>query len=513
MPKRALISVSNKEGVVSFAEGLVSLGWEIVSTGGTARVLSQAGVPVIEVSKLTGFPEIMDGRVKTLHPKVHGGILARRGVDDGVLAEHGIAPIDLVCVNLYPFRETIARADCSLEEAIEQIDIGGPAMIRAAAKNHRDVLVVVDPADYPLVLEALRCGNDDAALRRTLAAKAFAHTAAYDGAIAGYLSSLAADGSRRALPDLLHLALVRAPWSLRYGENPHQEAAFYADLEDSERGIADGRLLQGKALSFNNIADADAAYACVRDLPQPACVIVKHMNPCGAAVGANAADAYRRAYEADPVSAFGGIVAFNVPVDAEAAEEIAKVFTEVVIAPGFDDAARKALAKKKNLRLLAMPHAAPIAGGWDLRRVAGGLLVQRRDAGVVRKEACRVVTKRAPSDEEWRDLLFAWAIVKHLKSNAIALAHRQATVGLGMGQTSRVVAARLAVEQAKERAQGAVAASDAFFPFRDGVDALAEAGVRAVIQPGGSVRDAEVIAAADEHGIAMVFTDRRAFRH
>jgi len=512
---RALISVSDKTGVADFARELAAHGVEILSTGGTARLLRDAGISVRDVSDYTGFPEIMAGRVKTLNPKVHGGILARRDVDADLAAmrQHGIEPIDLVCVNLYPFREAVARDGCTLDDVIENIDIGGPCMVRAAAKNHRFVTVVVDPADYAMVLAAMQDGALDENRRRALAVKAFAHTAAYDGAIANHFSALNADGSRRTFPDILTRQFIKTAHELRYGENPHQRAAFYADPEDAGVSMADCELLQGKAISYNNIADADAAFALVRDFSETAVVIVKHANPCGVAVGEGQADTYERARAADAVSAFGGIAAFNRPLEGETARLIMETFMEVVIAPGFSAAAREVLAAKKNLRLLAAPSAAPVSGGWEFKRVNGGLLVQERDAHILSRDACKVVTGRTPTEEEWRDMLFAWTVVKHVKSNAIVFAKDGVTLGVGAGQMNRVNSTRIAAEHGGAACRGAAVASDAFFPFRDGLDALAAAGATAVIQPGGSIRDEDVVAAADKHGIAMVFTGIRHFRH
>ncbi len=513
--ERALISVSDKTGIVEFARALVERGVEILSTGGTARLLRDAGIKVREVSDYTGFPEIMDGRVKTLNPKVHGGILARRdhAEDRAAMQAHGIQPIDLVCVNLYPFREAVSKPGCTIEDAIENIDIGGPCMVRAAAKNHQFVTIIVDPGDYGMVLDSMDAGTLDEGKRRALAVKAFAHTAAYDGAIAHYFSSLNADGTQRAFPDILTRQFIKTRHELRYGENPHQKAAFYADPEDVGVSMADCQILQGKAISFNNIADADAAYACVRDFEASAVVIVKHANPCGVALGEDQADAYARARAADAVSAFGGIAAFNRPVTAATARLIGETFMEVIIAPGFDDEAREILAAKKNLRLLLAPSAEPIAGGWDFKRVSGGLLVQERDAHRLDQGDCRIVTKRQPSKQEWQDMLFAWTVAKHVKSNAIVFAKDGVTLGVGAGQMNRVNSTRIAARHGGEAIHGSAVASDAFFPFRDGVDALAEAGATAVIQPGGSIRDEEVIAAADEHGLTMVFTGIRHFRH
>ncbi|HKJ82655.1 MAG TPA: bifunctional phosphoribosylaminoimidazolecarboxamide formyltransferase/IMP cyclohydrolase [Mariprofundaceae bacterium] len=513
---RALISVSDKTGVVEFARHLSDQQIEILSTGGTARLLRESGITVRDVSDYTGFPEMMDGRIKTLHPRVHGGILARRNHDEDMAAmeTHGIGRIDLIVVNLYPFRETIANPDCAIDDAIENIDIGGPCMIRAAAKNHRFVTVVVDPGDYARVQKEIESSGgsvgDD--IRRMLAVKAFAHTADYDGAIANHFSSLNTDDSRRAFPDIFTRQFVRAR-DLRYGENPHQQGTFYADPEDAGVSLADCEVLQGKELSYNNIADADAAFACVRDFADSAAVIVKHANPCGASVGGNQSEAYERARAADSVSAFGGIAAFNRELEGATAKLIAETFMEVVIAPGFSDEARNILAEKKNLRLLLAPSAEPVTGGWEFKRVNGGLLVQQRDTHILERSACKVVTQRQPTESEWQDMLFAWTMAKHVKSNAIVFAKENITLGIGAGQMNRVNSTRIAAHHGGEAIKGSAVASDAFFPFRDGVDALAEAGAVAVIQPGGSIRDEEVIAAADEHGIAMVFTGVRHFRH
>ena len=504
---RALISVSDKMGVVDFARALSERGVDILSTGGTAKLLREAGIACRDVSDYTGFPEMMDGRVKTLNPKVHGGILARRD-NPGDLAsmkEHGILPIDLVCVNLYPFREAVAKEGCTIDDAIENIDIGGPCMVRASAKNHKFVAIVVDPADYGMVLESLDADTLDENKRRALAVKAFAHTAAYDGAIANHFSALNADGTTRQF--------VKTADELRYGENPHQDGAFYADPEDVGVSLADCEVLQGKALSYNNIADADAAFACVRDFADNAAVIVKHANPCGVAVGGAQEVVYEKARAADSVSAFGGIAAFNRPLEEATAKLIAETFMEVVIAPGFSDGARAALADKKNLRLLLAPSAEAVSGGWEFKRVNGGLLVQERDAHILDRAACKVVTKRQPTEKEWQDMLFAWSVAKHVKSNAIVFAKDGVTLGVGAGQMNRVNSTRIAAHHGGETIKGSAMASDAFFPFRDGVDALAEAGATAVIQPGGSIRDDEVIKAADEHGLAMIFTGIRHFRH
>jgi phosphoribosylaminoimidazolecarboxamide formyltransferase / IMP cyclohydrolase len=509
--RRALVSVSDKTGIAAFAAKLAALGVEILSTGGTHRVLSDAGVRVREVADYTGFPEMMDGRVKTLHPKIHGGILGRRGTDDAVMAQHRIDAIDLVIVNLYPFAATVARADTTPELAVENIDIGGPAMIRSAAKNHADVLVVVDPNDYTQVLETLESGGADFAFRHRFAAKAFAHTAGYDAAVAAYLSGA------QEFPDLLTLQFDKRE-QLRYGENPHQHAALYADRTGAPSGTVTGATqLQGKELSYNNVADTDAALECVRVFDEPACVIVKHGNPCGVAIAANLKDAYDRAYTTDPTSAYGGIVAFNRPVDGAALEAVVeRQFVEVMIAPEFDAAAVALARRKKNLRLLRCGALAGHARGLEIKRVGGGVLVQTADSQCLDATALRTVTRRAASPAEMTDLLFAWKVAWFVKSNAIVYARGGATIGVGAGQMSRVVSARIAALKAADEGlvvPGSVMASDAFFPFRDGIDAAAAAGIAAVIQPGGSVRDAEVIAAADEHGIAMVFTGIRHFRH
>jgi phosphoribosylaminoimidazolecarboxamide formyltransferase/IMP cyclohydrolase len=517
---RALISVSDKNGITEFAQGLHALGIEILSTGGTAALLSGAGVPVVEVSDYTGFPEMMDGRVKTLHPKVHGGILARRGTDEAVMAEHGIPPIDLVVVNLYPFEQTVARADCDLATAIENIDIGGPTMLRAAAKNHAAVTVVVDSGDYGLVLDELRQndGQVSDATRFALAVKTFEHTARYDGAIANYLGVIGHGDERAAFPHTLNLQ-YRQVQTMRYGENPHQRAAFYVEHQPGEASVATAQQLQGKELSYNNVADTDAALECVKSFNEgPACVIVKHANPCGVALGESPLAAYDRAFRTDPTSAFGGIIAFNRPLDAATAQAIIeRQFVEVIIAPAIDPAAVPVLATKKNVRVLACGEwgEAP-AAGLDFKRVNGGLLVQDRDLGRVSASELKVVTQRAPTEHEMRDLLFAWRVGKFVKSNAIVYCKDGMTIGVGAGQMSRVYSAKVAALKAADEGlevRGSVMASDAFFPFRDGIDQAAEAGIVAVIEPGGSMRDDEVIAAADEHGMAMVFTGMRHFRH
>ncbi|HYD54564.1 MAG TPA: bifunctional phosphoribosylaminoimidazolecarboxamide formyltransferase/IMP cyclohydrolase [Gemmatimonadaceae bacterium] len=512
---RALLSVSDKTGLVDFARALHELQWELVSTGGTARALRDAGLPVREVSEVTGFPEMLDGRVKTLHPVVHGGLLARRDLAEHMEAirAHGIEPIDLVVVNLYPFRETAARRDVAPEDVVEQIDIGGPSMLRSAAKNFASVTVVVDPADYARVLESLRGGAakaaDAAALRRELAGKVYAHTGAYDGAIASWF----AQERGESFPERLTLGFERRQ-ALRYGENPDQAAAWY--VEGPGAGL--GGLVQrgGKELSFNNLLDLEGALLATDPFDdEPCCAIIKHTTPCGLAVGTTALDAYRRALACDPVSAFGSVISFTVPVDEETANAVASLFVECIVAPEFSEAAVEVLGRKRNLRVL-QGRASATKGAVDYKRVRGGLLVQQCADPTVDRSTWKVVTQRAPSEEEQRDLLFAWRAVGSVKSNAIVLARGGATIGIGAGQMSRVDAAFLAVHKARavgHDTAGAVLGSDAFFPFRDGVDQAAEAGVKAIVQPGGSVRDAEVIAAADEKGIAMVFTGRRQFRH
>jgi len=516
--KRALISVSDKTGIVEFAKELSASGVEILSTGGTARMLADNGIKVIEVSDYTGFPEMMDGRVKTLHPKIHGGVLGRRGTDEAVMAENDIQPIDMVVVNLYPFEQTIARDDSTLPMAIENIDIGGPTMLRAAAKNHVDVTVVVDAADYGRVLEEMK-SNGGAVTTQTrfeLAVKTFEHTARYDGAIANYLGKITASGENTAFPNTFNSQYTKAQ-EMRYGENPHQEAAFYVEHDNRDACIATAKQLQGKELSFNNIGDTDAALECVKQFDEaPACVIVKHANPCGVALGASLVEAYDRAYQTDPESAFGGIIAFNHELDGDTAKAIVdRQFVEVIIAPSVSQAAIDAVAAKKNVRLLE-------CGQWsgqpeprlDFKRVNGGLLVQDCDLELYNE--LKVVTKRKPTDEEMADLLFAWRVAKYVKSNAIVYGKNNMTIGVGAGQMSRVNSARIAgikAEHAGLEVKGSVMASDAFFPFRDGLDQAGAAGITAVIQPGGSMRDDEVIQAADEHNIAMVFTGMRHFRH
>jgi phosphoribosylaminoimidazolecarboxamide formyltransferase/IMP cyclohydrolase len=512
--RRALLSVSDKTGIVELARSLAGLGFELVSTGGTARAIADAGLAVTEVAALTGFPEIMDGRVKTLHPKVHGALLGRAGTDDAVMREQGIAPIDVAVINLYPFAETIARPGCAYEDAIENIDVGGPAMLRAAAKNHARVAVLVDPADYAGVIDELARGGVGEETRRRLAAKAFGHTAAYDSLVSGWLRRQQGD---TRFPESF-AAGFRKKQDLRYGENPHQRAAFYADPLATGASVTSARQLQGKELSFNNIADADTAIECARQFESPACVIVKHANPCGVAVAAGLHEAYLRAYEPDTTSAFGGIIAFNRPLDARTAAAIVeRQFVEVIAAPAFLPGALEVLAGKHNVRVLETgPLVASPAPALELKSVAGGLLVQTRDDGAIDAAALKVATRRAPSASELADLHFAWRVCKFVKSNAIVFAKDGRTVGIGAGQTSRVISTRIAAikaADAKLEVAGCVMASDAFFPFRDGLDAAAELGIRAVIQPGGSLRDDEVIAAADERGIAMVFTGMRHFRH
>ncbi len=522
MTRRALLSVSRKEGIVELARGLAARGFEVLSTGGTASELEKAGVPVTGVSKATGFPEILDGRVKTLHPKIHAGILARRDQPEHVkaLGEHGVAPIDVVVVNLYPFEDKVAKG-ASFDEALEFVDIGGPSMVRAAAKNFRDVAVVVDPGDYALLLEQLdREGGIDAATRLYFAQKAFRHTGRYEAAISAYFSQVELREGRfvpaeadETFPYRLNLSFEKVQ-DLRYGENAHQRAAFYSDLGSTLYSVAAARKLQGKELSFNNILDLDSAWRLVTELDHPACVIVKHTNPCGTGLGQGPLEAYERAWACDPTSAFGGVIAFNVKLDASAAEKLAERFVEAVIAPGFEKPALERLAKKTSLRVMSM-DATGIhkVSGFDLRRVVGGLLAQQWDLHRLERDRCEAVTRRKPTDAEWQALLFAWTVVKHVKSNAIVYANAHQTVGVGAGQMSRVDSARIAAQKAVLPLAGTVVASDAFFPFRDGIDEIAKTGATAVIQPGGSVRDEETIAAADEHGLAMVFTGVRHFRH
>ncbi|HBO9624408.1 TPA: bifunctional phosphoribosylaminoimidazolecarboxamide formyltransferase/IMP cyclohydrolase [Pseudomonas aeruginosa] len=525
--RRALISVSDKTGVVDFARELVALGVEILSTGGTYKLLRDNGISAVEVADYTGFPEMMDGRVKTLHPKVHGGILGRRDLDGAVMEQHGIKPIDLVAVNLYPFEATVARPDCDLPTAIENIDIGGPTMVRSAAKNHKDVAIVVNAGDYAAVIESLKAGGLTCAQRFDLALKAFEHTSAYDGMIANYLGTIdqtrdtLGTADRGAFPRTFNSQFVKAQ-EMRYGENPHQSAAFYVEAKKGEASVSTAIQLQGKELSFNNVADTDAALECVKSFLKPACVIVKHANPCGVAVvpedEGGIRKAYDLAYATDSESAFGGIIAFNRELDGETAKAIVeRQFVEVIIAPKISAAAREVVAAKANVRLLECGEwPAERAPGWDFKRVNGGLLVQSRDIGMIKAEDLKIVTRRAPTEQEIHDLIFAWKVAKFVKSNAIVYARNRQTVGVGAGQMSRVNSARIAAikaEHAGLEVKGAVMASDAFFPFRDGIDNAAKAGITAVIQPGGSMRDNEVIAAADEADIAMVFTGMRHFRH
>jgi phosphoribosylaminoimidazolecarboxamide formyltransferase/IMP cyclohydrolase len=512
--RRALISVSDKRDLISFASGLTGMGVEILSTGGTCRQLQEAGIEAIEVSAKTGFPEIMGGRVKTLHPVIHGGLLGRRGTDEDVMAEHGIEPIDLLAVNLYPFEQTIADPNATLEDAIENIDIGGPAMIRAASKNHDGVAVVVDPDDYDEVLEALRNDTMSAEYRRRLAAKAYAHTAGYDTAITKYLSQSLNDdplGSR-----FLHAGSIKE--KLRYGENPHQDAAFYVDQKRTKGALATANQLQGKALSYNNIADSDAALECVKQFKEPACVIVKHANPCGVAIADEIQTAYERAFTTDPTSAFGGIIAFNRPLDAKTARAIInRQFVEVIVAPDIEKDALTVTGEKKNVRVLETGEwSKGTSAGLDYKKVSGGLLVQGTDLGIVSKKDLKVVTEKSPDAQQIAELLFAWQVAKFVKSNAIVFCKDGMTIGVGAGQMSRVYSTKIAAIKAADEGltiKGSVLASDAFFPFRDGIDAAAEHGIAAIIQPGGSMRDDETIAAANEHGLAMVFTGMRHFRH
>lgn len=525
--RRALLSVSDKTGIVEFATQLAEQGVELLSTGGTAKLLAEAGLTVTEVSDYTGHPEIMAGRVKTLHPKVHGGILARRGIDEDVMQTHDIQAIDLVVVNLYPFAATVANEDCSLEDAIENIDIGGPTMVRAAAKNHKDVTIVVNAKDYQRVLAEMAENNHSLTYqtRFDLAIAAFEHTAEYDGMIANYFGARIdsvkcdtdCDHEHSEFPRTFNMQLTKKQ-DLRYGENSHQSAAFYVENTIQEASVATATQLQGKALSFNNIADTDAALECVKEFEEPACVIVKHANPCGVALGKDLYDAYDRAHKTDPTSAFGGIIAFNRELDEKTAQAIIdRQFVEVIIAPTISEEAAKVVAAKQNVRLLACGDwQGQLTDGHDFKRVNGGLLVQERDFGMVESDDLTVVTKRQPTEQQLKDLLFTWKVAKYVKSNAIVYCKDSMTIGVGAGQMSRVYSAKIAgIKAADENLEvkGSVMASDAFFPFRDGIDAAAAAGITAVIQPGGSMRDNEVIAAADEHDIAMVFTGMRHFRH
>ena len=521
MIQSALISVSDKTGLVEFAKELAAMNVSILSTGGTAELLKKNGIAVTEVADYTGFPEMMDGRVKTLHPKVHGGILARRDMASHMdaIEKHGINTIDMVVVNLYPFQQTVAKEDCTLEDAIENIDIGGPAMLRSAAKNYRDVAVVCDPADYADIIAEMK-KNDGSLSTDTkfeLSKKTFSHTAQYDGAIANYMSSLKADKkhqNRKAYPEILNLQFEKVQ-DMRYGENPHQSAAFYREKDIEQGTLASYKQLQGKELSYNNISDADAAWECVKNFDEPACVIIKHANPCGVAVGKDLLDAYQKALQTDPEAAFGGIIAFNGELDARTSEEVSKLFVEVLIAPSFTEEAKGIFNRKKNLRLLEIKLGKNV-NAFDMKRVGGGLLVQSPDIVDVIATDLKIVTKQQPTPQQMADMLFASKVVKFVKSNAIVFCGNGMALGIGAGQMSRVDAARTATMKAENAGlslKGSVVASDAFIPFRDGLDIVANAGATAVIQPGGSVRDPEVIAAADEHGIAMVFTSIRHFRH
>ncbi len=514
---RALISVSHKEGVLDFAKEISRLGIEILSTGGTAKLLRDGGVPVKDVSEFTGFPEMLDGRVKTLHPKVHGGILGRRGNPEHVkqMKQHGIEPIDLVVVNLYPFEQTVAKPGCTLEDAIENIDIGGPTMLRSAAKNYTDVAVVVSPRDYSRVLDELRkTGEVSLKTRFELCRTVFLHTASYDSAISAWLSNQVPADEKTRFPNILTLHYEKVQ-NLRYGENPHQQGAFYREYGIKEPCVSHARQLQGKEMSFNNYLDANSALELVKEYGGIAAVVVKHNNPCGVATSSSLADAYRKARDCDPVSAFGGVIAFNHLVDLETAKEITATFVEVIVAPEFAPDALEELKKKKDLRLLDIgPNIAGAPEGMDLKKVTGGLIYQDRDLGKIADvKALTVASKRKPTEEEYEALSFAWKVCKHVKSNAIVFTRKDQTVGIGAGQMNRLDSVRIAVMKAQSTLKGTVLASDAFFPFRDGLDEAAKAGVTAVIQPGGSLKDEEVIKAADEHGIAMVFTKMRHFRH
>ncbi|ALR14499.1 bifunctional phosphoribosylaminoimidazolecarboxamide formyltransferase/IMP cyclohydrolase [Vibrio natriegens] len=523
--RRALISVSDKTGIVEFAQALAERGVDILSTGGTARLLAEQGIAVTEVSDYTGFPEMMDGRVKTLHPKVHGGVLGRRGQDDEVMEKHGINPIDMVVVNLYPFAETVAKDGCTLEDAVENIDIGGPTMVRSAAKNHKDVTIVVNASDYDRVIAEMDVNDKSLTLetRFDLAIAAFEHTASYDGMIANYFGTMVPsygenkEGDEESKFPRTFNQQFEKKQDMRYGENSHQAAAFYVEANPEEASVSTARQIQGKALSYNNIADTDAALECVKEFDEPACVIVKHANPCGVALGKDILEAYNRAYQTDPTSAFGGIIAFNKELDAETATAIVeRQFVEVIIAPSVSAEAIEVVAAKKNVRLLECGEWTTKTTGFDVKRVNGGLLVQDRDQGMVSLDDLKVVSKRQPTEEELKDALFCWKVAKFVKSNAIVYAKGDMTIGVGAGQMSRVYSAKIAgIKAADEGLEvaGSVMASDAFFPFRDGIDAAAEAGIKCVIQPGGSMRDDEVIAAADEHGMAMIFTGMRHFRH
>ena len=510
--KRALISVSDKTGVIEFALGLSSLDIEIISTGGTAKILKDNNIPVIEVSDYTGYPEMMSGRVKTLNPMIHGGILARRGKDDEVMSENNIRPIDLVVVNLYPFQQTISNSNCTHEDAIENIDIGGPAMLRSSAKNHESVTVIVDSSDYQLILNELnKNGNTTFETRKALALKTFEHTAKYDGAIANYLGR-----EKDGFSNTLNLQYIKSQ-TMRYGENPHQNAAFYKEANLTEASVSSSNQIQGKPLSFNNLADADAALECVRDFEEPSCVIIKHANPCGVATRENIQSAYLSAYQTDPTSAFGGIIAFNRELNAETAQSITKQqFVEVIIAPKISSEAKSILSKKENIRVLECGDLQKAKQSFDYKKISGGLLIQDKDLATLKSSELKCVSLIQPTSLQMLDLLFAWKVAKYVKSNAIVFAKNQMTIGIGAGQMSRIYSAKIAgIKAADENLKviGSVMASDAFFPFRDGIDAAAEAGISAIIHPGGSLRDNEVIAAANEHGIAMVFTGIRHFKH
>jgi len=510
--KRALLSVSDKTGIVEFALGLSSLDIEIISTGGTAKLLKNNNIPVIEVSDYTGYPEMMAGRVKTLNPMVHGGILARRGKDEDVMAANNIKPIDLVVVNLYPFQQTISNSNCTHEDAIENIDIGGPAMLRSSAKNHESVTVIVDSNDYQLTLNELNKTGDTAlATRKALALKTFEHTAQYDGAIANYLGR-----EKDGFSNTLNLQYIKSQ-TMRYGENPHQNAAFYKEANLTEASVSSSNQIQGKPLSFNNLADADAALECVRDFEDPSCVIIKHANPCGVATRDNIHLAYLSAYQTDPTSAFGGIIAFNRELNEETAQSITeKQFVEVIIAPKINDNAKSILSKKENIRVLECGELNKAHQSFDYKKISGGLLIQDKDLATLKSSDLKCVSLIQPTKSQMVDLLFAWKVAKYVKSNAIVYAKNQMTIGVGAGQMSRIYSAKIAgIKAADENlvVTGSVMASDAFFPFRDGIDAAAKAGIIAIIHPGGSVRDDEVIAAADEHGIAMIFTGVRHFKH
>jgi len=526
MIRTALLSVSDKNGIVPFAKALHEQGIKLISTGGTAKLLAENNLPVVEVSSLTKFPEMLDGRVKTLHPMVHGGLLARRDFPEhmAALKEYGIDTIDMLVINLYPFNETVAKENCSFEDAVENIDIGGPAMLRAAAKNHQDVTVLISPEDYAPVLAEMKANKNVVSYKTNLALakKVFAHTAQYDGAIANYLSALGDDLNHKArstYPETLHLAFEKVQ-EMRYGENPHQSAAFYKDIHPVAGALANYKQLQGKELSYNNIADADSAWECVKSFTgnaggAAACVIIKHANPCGVAVGSSALEAYQKAFKTDPSSAFGGIIAFNIPCDGASAQEISKQFVEVLIAPSFSDEAKAIFASKQNVRLLEIPLGNAF-NTFDFKRVGGGLLVQSPDAKNVLQSEMRVVSQRQPTPSEMNDMMFAWRVAKFVKSNAIVYCANGMTLGIGAGQMSRVDSARMAsikAENAGLSLKGSAVASDAFFPFRDGLDVVVNGGASCAIQPGGSMRDEEIIAAANEHGISMIFTGTRHFRH